>query len=309
MKCIKGNQNSFMIRILFALLFLLPACSRLEVRKPVTDLRQELTISSGGQQRSFILRLPDDYNEKKGFHPLIIGMHGFGGSGSQFERNYFLAEKALPKGYILVFPDGNRIDNSILRYWNVGVSLGEGASLNDDVQFISDLIDYVSAEFNVDSKRVYATGMSNGAIMSYKLASELSNKITAIAPVAGTKLNSVKSPTRQVPILHIHSEKDDLIPFEGGVGFGGVNFPPVTSGLSFWASQNNCDANYTDQDMGMYMQREWKNCTESAVILYLTKDGGHSWPGGEKPRDTGSEVSTAVNANDLMLEFFERFSL
>jgi polyhydroxybutyrate depolymerase len=293
----------------FFILLISVSCSRISPNPEPGELRQELSIQSSGINRSFIVRLPDNYNPDKTDYPLIIAMHGFGGSGSQVERNYFLAEKALPRGYIVVFPDGTPVDNLPLRYWSVGISFDKGTSMPDDVKFISDLIDYMNDKFNVDTKRVFATGMSNGAIMSYKLANELSSKITAIAPVAGTMLPGTRSPENPVPVIHFHSLLDTSIPFDGGAGFGGFTFPPVENGLSKISTVNGCGSiKVSEQDKGMYLVKEWGNCEQIPVILYLTKDGGHSWPRSEKPRVGADDVSDAIDANELMLDFFDKLS-
>jgi polyhydroxybutyrate depolymerase len=88
----------------------------------------------------------------------------------------------------------------------------------DDVSFIKALLDDLAQDFRLDAQRVCVTGMSNGAIMAYRLASELSDRIAAIAPVAGTMATETCEPKRQVPVIRFHGTMDEFVPIAGGIG-------------------------------------------------------------------------------------------
>ncbi len=275
------------------------------------------TIISGGTERTFLLQLPSGYfKNTPEKYALVIGLHGGGGSGRQFAVSSGLSEKAEQEQFIMVFPDGIQRGGSIgLRTWNAGGCCGYAASTGvDDVLFISNLIDELAKNYRVNTRQVYATGHSNGGMMAYRLACELSGKITAIAPNACTMMLSVCKPGRAVPVLHIHSLLDKNVPYQGGkgVGISGVNFFPVDSGLNIWAKANNCRSEKKVTTTKGYTFTAWTDCKDSTVVLYyLTEDGGHSWPGAgrKRSRATGDPASHYIDANELVWEFFKKYSL
>jgi polyhydroxybutyrate depolymerase len=275
--------------------------------------RYESNLLIDGHSRYYLLNLPPNYYESSDFS-LIIALHGTGGNALQCERDYKLTEKANEEKYIIVYPEGTQSDGILgIRTWNAGYCCDYAAKNNiDDVQFISSLIDKLISSFRINPKKVYVTGMSNGAMMAYRLACEIPDKITAIAPVSGTMLTtSPCNPSRSVPILHIHSELDLKVPPQGGNGLAGYYFPPVDSVLRVWAKVDSCSSiEPIVTDFDNYTKYEWKNSQNTICIdYYLTKDGGHSWPGGIKSRDRADSPSMAVDANDLIWDFFNKFEL
>jgi polyhydroxybutyrate depolymerase len=172
------------------------------------------------------------------------------------------------------------------------------------------LIDKLVAGYKIDPKKVYVTGISNGAMMAYTLACDLADKIAAIGPVSGTfMMTSPCKPVRPVPVLHIHSAVDTKVPFYGGTGLASFYFPPVDSTLQVWSGLDSCGAPQVTNN-GTYTFTEWKNQSGKSMInLYLTQDGGHSWPGGLKPRAQADPPSTAINATDVLWNFFKQQSM
>jgi len=164
----------------------------------------------------------------------------------------------------------------------------------------------------IDDRRVYGTGMSNGGMMCYRLAEELTYRLAAIAPVAATMtLDGPWNPSRPMPIIHFHSYLDENVPYYGGVGDGFSNHynPPVDSVLNVWAGLNGCAVNNDTvyHQNGEYLFKTWTQCDNDADIhLYVTYDGGHSWPGGEKGSIFGDPPSEKINADDLMWDFFQQ---
>src|SRR5690606_11668886 len=150
--------------------------------------------------------------------PLVIGLHGTGGSASQFERDYDFSLKAELERFIVVYPNGVSSNGQFgLRTWNAGTCCDYAARKKiDDVKFISSLIDKLVNEYRIDPNRVYVTGMSNGGMMCYRLAAEIPDKIAAIAPVSGTMVYTPTSEQkRSVPLLHLHSRLDKIVPSDG----------------------------------------------------------------------------------------------
>lgn len=269
-----------------------------------------------GLERTYIIKLPKDYYDSSANRSLVIGLHGTGGNASQFESAYGFNQKADAEGFVAVYPDGVLKTDGLgllnIRTWNAG-SCCDFAMYNNinDVKFISTLIDSISSQFHINRKKVYITGMSNGGMMAYRLASELSNKIAAIGVVSGTMV-APKDLSIQgvVPILHIHALPDTKVPFGGGVGIGGYDFPPAMDGLDYWATRNKCVAAPTVEQYQGYELRSWKN-NDSVTLMqcYLTQDGGHAWPSSAVQGRRGDTPSTVINATNLIWEFVNRFSL
>ncbi|MEZ4903879.1 MAG: PHB depolymerase family esterase [Spirosomataceae bacterium] len=281
---------------------------------PAIELRTEGYMMVDGRNRSYLLNLPPNYNESSDFS-LVIALHGGGGQASQMESDYLLTEKANTAKFAIVYPEGVQSDGFLgVRTWNAGTCCDYAIEKNiDDVKFISTLIDELLKKYpKINPKKVYATGMSNGAMLCYRLACELSNKIAAIAPVAGTLATTQAcQPLRPVPILHIHSKLDKKVPYEGGKGIFGYYFPPVEDGLNTWLKNNAC--NITSKKVTpfeKYTLSKWETCGhDSTIEFYFTNDGGHSWPGGLHNRLAADEPSTALNANDLIWAFFQQYQL
>lgn len=269
------------------------------------------SITFNNDHRTFLLHRPANYKPANPT-PLIIAMHGGFGNGFRLQDQSQLSVKADSAGFMVVYPEGVKSPLGI-RTWNAGGCCGYAMNKNiDDVGFISDLIDTLVADYSIDTSRIYATGMSNGAFMSYRLACELSSKITAIAPVAGSMNVNTCNPDRAVPVIHFHSYADSNVPYQGGTGTGVSDHynPPLDSVMNVWANYNDClianDTIHNDTD---YTHINWSDCNcGSKLSLYLTHDGGHSWPGGNATA-IGDSVSTAINANDLMWNFFQQYRL
>lgn len=268
------------------------------------------TIVVDGLSRSYVLNLPPNYYDNTGFS-LVIAMHGGGGSASQFESTSRLTEKANAAGFIVVYPEGTGAINT----WNAGTCCGSAVTNTiNDVKFISELIDKLVASYKINPKKVFATGHSNGGMMSYRLACELSNKIAAIAPNGCTMVVTQPcNPARAVPVLHMHSKLDQHVVYTGGYGNGvsGVYCPPLDSVLNVWSLKNNCTTTaQTIVSNSNYTQKRWTNCSNNVSIdYYLTNDGGHGWPGG-LPGGPNSDIpSASINANDLLWDFFQQYQL
>jgi polyhydroxybutyrate depolymerase len=274
----------------------------------------EATMQVNGLNRSYIVNLPPAYYEDTTTYAMVIGLHGTGGNAKQFEEAYGFSKKADEAGFIAVYPNGVVSDRAIsLRTWNAG-SCCDFAMKNgiDDVAFISNLIDKMTASYRIDHRRVYVTGMSNGGMMLYRLAAELSNKIAAIAPVSGSMVYSpAAGQARPMPILHLHSVLDQIVPYNGGSNRFGYYFPPVDSVLRVWAQRDRCIADeQVLVDDERYKLVQWVNENgDPFIVHYVTKDGGHSWPGGKQARQGADLPSTVINANDLIWDFFSRFRL
>jgi len=283
------------------------------------------SIMVNGLRRTFIIHLPAS-DKSKEMVPLVIVLHGGGGNGQGMMKltNSGFDKLSDKKGFIVIYPDG------IDKHWNDGRNeMSDPKDNPDDVGFISALINDLIKKYNANPKRVYVTGMSNGAIMSYRLGCELSDKIAAIAPVAGNipeNLIQHCKPANPVAVLAINGDSDPLVPFKGGdvTGpFGKKKLGKVLSAhesVLFWIKNNGCSPNPVvtdepdnDRDDGTYVQKQQfingrNNCE---VILYTIKGGGHTWPGGYQYLGKWIIGKTCrdINATDIIWEFFEIHSL
>lgn len=264
------------------------------------------SLNFKGLERTYLIHVPPGYVNTKPTS-LILALHGGFGSAVNIENQSLLSIKSDVANFIVVYPEGVRVLG--VRTWNAGGCCGAAESFNlDDVGFIDTLIGKLSAEYNIDQKRIFATGISNGGMMCYRLASDLSNKIAAIAPVAATMvINTTVNASRAVPIIHFHSFNDANVPYTGGIGSGVSEHynPPLDSVFNVWMNVNGCLKKDTIQNDQDYLLVKWSNCTNNSEILfYMTRDGGHSWPSGVKYLP-GDEPSKVINADDLMWEFFQ----
>ncbi|HEX2533810.1 MAG TPA: PHB depolymerase family esterase [Chitinophagaceae bacterium] len=306
-------MNRCLLSGLAFLLVLAVSCRKKKL--PDTELHFSGSMIVEGRERTYTVNLPPNYPEGSGFS-LVLALHGGGGSARQFETTSGLSEKANASGFIVVYPEGVRSSGLLgLRTWNAGGCCDDAAEKNiDDVQFISRLIDQLVAGYKINPKRVYATGHSNGGMMAYRLACQLSHKMAAIAPSAATLVVQQScQPGRSVPVLHLHSAVDRHVPFEGGVGSGPSKHynPPVDSALHVFLRINGCPtiAVETKETSG-YTHKKWSGCSGNAEVqYYLTKDGGHAWAGGSKGSSIGDAPSTAISSNDLLWAFFQQYQL
>ena len=222
--------------------------------------------------------------------PLVIGLHGGLGSGQQFETNTGFDEVADGNGFVVVYPDGigGVMGNQDLRTWNAGNCCGPARQQNiDDVAFIDALIDHVSAAVSIDPDRVYAVGHSNGGIMAYRLACELSDKIVAIGVYAVSLGVEPCQPSQPVSVMHVHGTADQNIPIGGGTGsrsLAGVDFAPPVDGLQTIARADGCAEPPAVERTGDLTTTTWVSCNNASEVRFVTIDGAsHAWPGGTGP--------------------------
>src|SRR5262249_31621671 len=200
------------------------------------------SITVGGLNRSYIVHVPKGYDQKSPM-PVVLALHGATMNGSMMAWFSGLNRKADEAGFLAVYPNGTGTHSSFT--WNGGNCCGPAMQNQvDDVAFIDALLDDLMRASPGDPRRGYATGMSNGAVMAYRLASELSGRIAAIAPVAGSVGTEIGRVKRPVSVLHFHGTKDEYIPFPGGRGeksLFGTNHRSVEDSIRAWLKVNGCD--------------------------------------------------------------------
>lgn len=250
-------------------------------------------ITTDGILRHYLLHVPASYDASTPT-PLIFNFHGYDVSPQEEERLTGMSTKADQEGFIVVYPEG----------LNKGWADGPGPQGLSDLEFVRDLIGTMESQYNIDPKRIYATGMSNGGGMANRVGCSMADLFAAIAPDAGAyNFWQDCSPTRPVPVLAFHGLEDPLAPYAGG-GFDSME-PPVEAWAGAWAKRDGCmAAPDVTTPIDTVTVRTWRGCQGDAeVILYTLEDEGHSWPG--SPTLPSAITSQAVNATDLMWDFFQ----
>ncbi len=240
-----------------------------------------------GIARTFRVYLPGSYDGLTP-RPVVLNLHGGFGSGAQIESSSRITEVANSAGFVAVSPDGVADPVYGIRTWNGGGCCGYAVSANvDDVGFVRALLDRLEATTCIDRRRVYAQGMSNGAILSHRLACELADRIRAIGPVAGTNMAAACAPVRPVPVFEIHGAADQHVPFDGGFGCGasGVAYPSVAETIEGWRARAGCrDKPGRGTDRPDAACQRFSGCAAGVDVEQCTVNGGgHTWPGGTPP--------------------------
>ena len=261
-------------------------------------------LSYGGMERSYILHIPANYDPSR-LTAVVLAFHGLGLNAEEMIRISKFNEQADATGFIVVYPNGTGEKPS----WNGGHCCGEAAMNNvDDVSFVRALIEELSTVINIDPSRIYATGFSNGSIMVYRLACELSDQIAAIGPVSATQIQEDEQacrPGRSVPVIHFHGTADRLNPYAGGATQAGFQFISVDDAIQFWVERNECSDQVQRTESGSIVHDLYAPCLQnSAVELYTILDGEHAWPGGEAVSPQVGEPTMEISATSLMWEFF-----
>jgi len=277
------------------------------------------TLRFDGRTRTYILHFPPQYDGSDSF-PLVIALHGGGGNSKNMMEKTGFNNLSDEKGFIIVYPDGiGRFKNRLLT-WNAGHCCGYALDNDiDDVGFIRALIDKLQENLNIDSKRIYVTGHSNGGMMTYRLGAELSDIIAAIAPLAGTiggkenensTLIMIPEPNYPVSVIALHGLLDESVPYNGGHGNNTRNDRidlSVNQSISFWVEHNGCNItpNRNISDSGNVIIDYYLNGeNNSEVALVTVLNGGHSWFGSDKDTTENQEI----NATQIIWNFFEDHS-
>ncbi|MEL6867843.1 MAG: T9SS type A sorting domain-containing protein [Bacteroidota bacterium] len=242
------------------------------------------TIEHDGLIRQYTVYLPATYNPNVA-SPVVFNLHGIGSSSGEQVLYSGFSTVADTAGCIVVFPEGTvdtMLWGEIINHWNSYFSPDV-----DDVGFINLLIDQMFTDYNIDLSRIYATGMSNGGFMSYRLACELSDRIAAIASVTGAMTLTAEdncNPDRPVPVMQIHGTNDQVVFFDGQMDFT----RPIPEIVDAWVARNGCntiadtvalpDIDPTDNSTVRLLS--YSDCDdETEVVFYIVDNGGHTWPG------------------------------
>ncbi len=270
------------------------------------------TLVSGGVTRTYLIHVPASYDGRQAV-PLVLVFHGGGGQPLGMVRISGMNDVADRHGFIAVYPAG------LNRQWKDGRTAA--LSPPSDVAFIDALIHKLESDYRIDGKRVYATGISNGAFFSFRLACELGGEIAAIAPVSGSLPSGFHDACKNDPVsvMMINGTADRLVLYDGGrVGGPFVaqgDSIPVSQAFSIWAKSEGCaqiprSAKVPDVDPNdgtTTAIQTFDDCRNgTSVQLYTVTGGGHTWPGGPQylPPAIVGVVSHDFDASETMWQFF-----
>ena len=267
------------------------------------------TIQSGGLTRDYLLYKPAAYTGNTPV-PLVLNLHGYTSSNAAQLFYGDFRPIADTANFLIVLPNGT-MDAQGNRFWN---TFGTNSTV-DDVAFISHLLDTLQATYNIDKQRIYSTGMSNGGFMSYSLACELNQRVTAIASVTGSMVQSkviACKPQRPVPVMEIHGTADATVPYSGAPVSGFISIPTL---VATWVTFNKCNStptitpvpntNLTD---GCTAERYLYSGGDkgSTVEHYKITGGGHTWPGAAF---NVGVTNQDFNASKEIWRFFRQYRL
>ena len=276
------------------------------------DGMQSLTYH--GTERSYVIRVPNTIGNNKKRVPLVLVLHGGGGNAQNIEKVTGFTDKANQEGFIVVYPEGTGRRQHKRLTWNAGHCCGHAMQTHaDDVGFIDALISKLIANYPIDLQRIYATGMSNGGMMTHRLGRELSQRFAAIAPVVGTVFGDEKKSAQPVSAIMLNGMLDKSVPHEGGPPGGhftdawdGTPTKPALDQLSYWANANGCTMGPNKNSQGSFTRWQYTCPAGRDVVLYLIDDNGHSWPGGKKGSIFGDKPSASFHGTDIIWDFFQR---
>ncbi|MFO0968317.1 MAG: PHB depolymerase family esterase [Gemmataceae bacterium] len=279
---------------------------------------QPFELRHGGRTRGYLLHVPPSHQNSPS--PLVLALHGATSNARLMEKFCGLSAKADAAGFLVAYPSGTGALPNVLT-WNAGACCGYAAQHQvDDVGFIAALLDDVAGRVAIDPRRIYATGMSNGAQMVFRLAGEMAERFAAVATVAGALGLPRVAPTRPISLMHFHGTEDEFTPFAGGRGARsvyGADFLSVDATIGAWVEANGCPPEprvelFPDRvGDGTAIVRKVYGPGRGGVEVRLVviEGGGHTWPG-RPPLPLALGKSTGnVQANDWIWEFFEKRSL
>ena len=280
------------------------------------------SIMVDGVERTYMIHVPRSYD---GVEPvsLVVVFHGGGGNGRNIQETSDFNKKADDEGFIVVYPQGSGKFDNFLLTWNVGFCCGYAYENQiDDIRFVRVLIEDIKSRYVINDSRIYATGISNGGMMTYRIGAELEDIFAAITPIAASIggqateqeiIWRIPEPTEPVSAIIFHGMNDTRVPYGGGRPTandtkGAYNYVSVNESIAFWVEHNRC-SNMPSRNISASgnvicdVFTDGDNDTD--VVLYTIVDGGHTWPGGRQGRKEGDIPTDEISATDLMWDFFK----
>ncbi|MGM0442489.1 MAG: alpha/beta hydrolase family esterase, partial [Elusimicrobiota bacterium] len=296
---------------------------RIRAKKSKIDIESDLKyINHRDRDRSYYIYEPPGWDGQSSL-PVVFLFHGGGGNARTALYYYDLEKTARKHNFLLVAPNGSGEFDDVLLTWNVEFGFGYAYKNDvDDIGFIKKLVKKLNQDYPIDARRIYATGLSNGAIFCHLLAAQPGNRFAAIAPVAGTAGGSVPGekkiimppdPPVPVAVCMIHGSLDKHTPVEGGIqkkSAGPARYMlSAADSLRWWAGANECitppGIKY-DSKLNATLVKYGAGLNSAPVTGYLIHNQGHAWPGSfEKPYPGADNPAPQFPANEIIWKFFK----
>jgi polyhydroxybutyrate depolymerase len=297
----RGPGPRFLPYVVFSLF--LAACSAPSSSPPPPPPRSVISLSIDSTARSYILRIPPAYDGTTKL-PLVILLHGATDSAAYAEEAYHFVEKSTAEHFLLVLPDALGESHA----WH-GFSPNTPDAPNNDLLFLSTLLDTLPKTYAIDPHRLYVCGHSSGAMMAYRLAAERPDAIAAVGIVAGTVGDNaydppltIPPPRAPMPLILFHGKLDPTLPYDGQPD----GIFSVAASVHFWCKPNHCPTAPTETAMILPTVRRdiYASPLHADIVLYTLLDGNHMWPGGKAMPGKTQQPVQDISATDLMWTFF-----
>ena len=278
--------------------------------------RHARRLNVDGMSRDYVVVVPASVDMSKPVAVVLV-LHGAGMNGAMMENFCGMNREAERSGFVAVYPNGTGALGTFLTWNSGGVPGRDGRGKPDDVGFVRNVLDDLGTVLPVDPLRVHAAGLSNGGMMVYKLAAELSDRIASIAAVAGTMTTNSPQPGRPVAVLHCHGTSDRIVPFAGSgrAGPRAVGFCSVFDSVHTWAKLNGCpetaviveEADREPGDGTRVTRHQWGPGKGGAeVVLLQVTGGGHTWPGQDPGVNFIGKATMDIDGNAVIWDFFRK---
>tara|TARA_B100000427_G_C15511506_1_gene596413 strand:+ start:222 stop:1145 length:924 start_codon:yes stop_codon:yes gene_type:complete len=306
------NQKTLLALYALSLLFIYGCDNKITSIEELGQIDERIVVHKD-LERSFLIYIPHNLKENPA---LIVAIHGYTSSAKTLMDYSSINDIADREGFLVVYPQGTK-DSRNNNFFNVGYEFHSDSNI-DDVSFIRKIVTDLKEEYKLDSKRIFATGMSNGGDMSYLLACTSSDIFSAIAPVAGVMMKDTLescNPKNGIPVFEIHGTKDSISKFYGDMEnkdkWGPYYDLPTT--IQFWSNKLGLKEKETtlleDKDTSdgttITFQRYWSKESDKEVWFYIVNEGNHTWPGmkGFFGRTANQDINTA----EEIWSFFKKY--
>jgi polyhydroxybutyrate depolymerase len=279
-----------------------------------------LDTQANGFNRTYQIHIPPGRHGENPL-PLVVVIHGAFDTGLGMETFSGFSTLADRENFLVLYPDGMGLFG-YLQHWNAGHCCGKAAKDKvDDVGFIAQAIEDACRKLNVDRRRIYVLGFSNGGMMAARFAAERADMLAGAAFLAasiGGRASEeepewhIPDPQKPLPVLFMHGLEDQDVPYNGGISprrGGGRTYWSVPECADFWVRHNGCMGPMREDRwrQDRVMVRSWDGCADgSAVSLWLIEGWGHDWPGiyftGALPED---DPLKNLDAAEILWDFFK----
>lgn len=282
-----------------------------------------VTMNTGqeGHLRSYRLHVPEHLEPAKPV-PLVVVLHGAFSTSAAMERETGFSQIADREGFVVAYPDGIGIFG-LLQHWNAGHCCGKAAAEDlDDVGFVAAVIEDVKRFVEIDARRVYMVGFSNGAMLTHRFAAERPELLAGAAPLAGAIASTqgtdtagwqMPSPQLPVPIIMFHGLRDTTIPYHESVAenaSSGRRYASVMDASRYWSTHNGCERHIRTKAAALpeVTIDSWSGCDGNAVVqLYSLGEWGHRWPGAVFTESSDANgAHHGLDAAEIIWSFFEQ---